>query len=1246
MWHMKFVKFTLAAWLATGFPQLSVAQNTTPIVNGDWVMVRSPQEASPGIPFEIQLEVKEYKEKTQVGLDLHWMRKDGSYGGFLAMGGRQDVDKAGPLTFSPKFGNPEGMAIIAPIVFLSPDGSWEKRTHVFNAPAISVKIDGAALNNIRPQNLTYKKSWISIAPPDPTRTYSEGDEFEVEVEYSLDASETWGEGTSLVLNPLGPWIDNPDGKYTNTRFHASYPGIHTRAIKVAPGRGVQKFRYKVGKLFRYNSLLLVATFKDADGNNWPWEVRESGPRLKASSKYFELTTGKPGNLFSYEEPVQLQLNFKAGSSKGVAKTLKYKIVNVSGQEIAASEVPFASGAPGETTKLTLPIKARGTFLIETEVEGWEKQELFIARIPDVRAQIGNAKTPFGATNLRTEAESQIARMLGFSYSRQFFTWNTVQPAPNVWKFDQWDRILRVNKQHNIDPWLCIYAPPAWVQSGAPVNVGYEPFPFDEAAWKQSIETMTQRWKNTIWGWEWLNEIVPGNQSKNPVADYLRFTQIGSQMVKKIDPRLQIQLAGGLWPRNFRSDLLKAGVGQYVDVLPVHYGDMGSVLEAHDDLNSAGLKLPVWDNESSSGLSVWDMPLREAIQVKSQSQWVLSHWPDELVAGAKRVVMFGGWADPAGNWTYLLDESTPRPVAATIAVLSSKLAGATPLGKFFRPGGGVFHLFEKSGKPILIAASATSQSTSLPIGAEKITVTDYQGNATIMAAPKGQLSLRVDPMPVFIEGGDLQVLKSQLTLAVGENKQPVEYARVVAIASDKIKIPVRLRNPYNRPLRASLSINGSKNWQTVAQKHVVPAGRELTVDVVATPPLGATAGDFAMQASLQFDNEKLPALQKPFGLTLISPDQVGNLLLNGDFEQAGSAEQVAASWSMGKFARRTASGGGLGLGNHVLRYENTGDWDSSTQTLKATPGQSYLYTAWVWNQNMQAGSNITHQKTDGTKQDFYIPQVFDAGMNSASWKLLFTRTNTPPNLREIAFTPVVNGSGWALFDNMRVTLYEGTHYAAEVHQAQGARTIDGKLDDWSQKCPIPLLVENQLSIINQGYKWAPDNLSGVAYLEWDAKGLYFAAEVRDDKQVALSSGESTLSGDSIALAIHPANRSEGKDDKAFVYYLSAASPGGGSGAHTLYRPATRSGGLSSGHLAKDSSVYEFSVQRQETLTTYELRIPWSELGGITAGFGTKFGLSLQLNDNDGAGRVASMTWGDGLQPTWHPRNFGVSTLVNR
>jgi hypothetical protein len=267
-----------------------------------------------------------------------------------------------------------------------------------------------------------------------------------------------------------------------------------------------------------------------------------------------------------------------------------------------------------------------------------------------------------------------------------------------------------------------------------------------------------------------------------------------------------------------------------------------------------------------------------------------------------------------------------------------------------------------------------------------------------------------------------------------------------------------------------------------------------------------------------------------------------------------------------------------------------------------------------------------------------------GERSASWHFYSCKTVAPQNLKSISFTPVVKGAGWAMYDNLRVSLYEGSNYTAECYRAKTPLKIDGKLDDWNKACPIPLLCENQLTVHDKSYKWTPDNVSGVAYLQWDDKFLYFAAEVKDDVHAAKTTGDDTLSGDSIALAIHPANRAPGKDDKAFVYYLSSAAPGGGSGATTLYRPAAHCGGLSSGQLARDSSVYEIAIRTEGTTTIYELKMPWSELGGINPAFGTKIGLSLLLNDNDGNSKAATMSWGDGLISGWAPSNFGIATFV--
>jgi hypothetical protein len=143
--------------------------------------------------------------------------------------------------------------------------------------------------------------------------------------------------------------------------------------------------------------------------------------------------------------------------------------------------------------------------------------------------------------------------------------------------------------------------------------------------------------------------------------------------------------------------------------------------------------------------------------------------------------------------------------------------------------------------------------------------------------------------------------------------------------------------------------------------------------------------------------------------------------------------------------------------------------------------------------------------------------------------------------------------------------------------------------------------------------------------------------------AQTSGAAIVDGDSVVIAIDPTRGGPNAMSRSFEYYLSSAAPGGGSGNHTLFRPPEHSGGRPSGHLARDSSIYDLAIVPGQGSCVYELRIPLSELGiqGVT---GAKIGLSLQLNDNDGAGKVAQMNWGGGLYPTWNPRSFGIVTLV--
>ena len=248
-----------------------------------------------------------------------------------------------------------------------------------------------------------------------------------------------------------------------------------------------------------------------------------------------------------------------------------------------------------------------------------------------------------------------------------------------------------------------------------------------------------------------------------------------------------------------------------------------------------------------------------------------------------------------------------------------------------------------------------------------------------------------------------------------------------------------------------------------------------------------------------------------------------------------------------------------------------------QSVNLRGGTTYLYTAWIWNQGMEGGSNINYRMKDGTSKTLTNNAVINIGNSTPSWQVFTCRFQAPENVVEASFVPVVRGAGAALYDNLRVTVFEGSDFAAEAVKVRKPPTIDGKLDDWNRACPIPLIGRNQLRVIDKNYAWTPQNLSGVAYLDWDSRNLYVAVEVLDNIHHPAGDGETVITGDSVILAFDPTNRSPDAAARSCAYYVSSQKPAGGSGTHTLYRPSSHSGGRPSGHLARDSSVHEIVVK---------------------------------------------------------------------
>jgi hypothetical protein len=1227
---------------------------TAAVKETEWCVIETPDAASPGQPVEVKITLKAGSgaDGQKIANHLHWMRKD-RFGGMLSWVPAKEAKAGEAFVFRHKPTLKEEMASIVPLVFLSPDGDFKTLTKKTTGEPIAVVMDPAAAAvaaaeaaRIRkPDAATFKNSRLRIESR--SAVVGAGDEFEIAVHYKLDPRDNWGDGTKIQLMPLGPWIDNPDGKYTKTRQHVGYPGLGNKTAAVSPGEGTVIFKYKLGKAFKYNDISWMATFIGGDGKKWPWSVRGGGLKIKRTLDRFDVVVKRPGGLFTYDETLVVHLLWGKGVKAGTPHTVKFTLTDSEGRPAGAFSRDVVPGAPGESTEIALEgIQARGVILVEAEIEGVATREAFIARIPDLPAILGDRRTPFGATNISDPDLSIVARKLGLSYCRHFVNWYDIEPQPGKWNLDGLEKGVAANNAAGVLPWICLVKPPSWVMPGDIHGAGFEPFPFHKDLWRQSAETLARKFSGKIWGFEWLNEIVPGKKSSEPGKDYLEFCAIGTKAVKAIDPAFKIQMAGGLWPRNFRTDLLSLGLAEHVDVLPVHYSNRGGVLEARRDADAAGARqLGVWDNESAAGLSVWNMPALEALTNSvMQSKWVLRNWPAELAAGAQVVVYFGGSPQAAGNWTYLLDDTTPRPVAATLAVMSAKIGLARPIGTAAVYPDAVLHIFEKDGKGIAVASSRSDKSASTPLriaaGANSILMTDYQGNETALATQDGVVTVDLASMPVFLEGFDLATLASLTGVSIANQDDGDVLPNVTATLGSDATIPLKLRNPLAQDISGSVALDlGGKVGTLPPREFTLNADASSQVEITVSAAQISDAADKG-NVVLHWKSPREISVSKPFRLMLVRPESLGNLLKNGGMETLEDSRPAAWSGSA-KSVDLATLGTGPGFQGRAVRFSgsDSAGYQHASQGIKLpAPGQKYLYTAWVWNEDMQAGSNLSvDDKT------YYIPAVFDAGQSTKFWRLLTHVRATPDTASSISLTPVVKGRGWAMYDNVRVSLYDGTDFATEASRTTRKIVVDGRLDDWDLADPIPLLCDNQISAEN-GYAWTPQNLSGVARFAWDDDALYLAVWVRDDQHVATATGEDTVKGDSLVIAFHPGNRVAGAEAKAFQWHVGGAAPGGGSGRHTLYRPAARSGGLQSGQLARDSSAYEIAVAREGVYTQYELRIPWAETGGLRPAVGVKAGLSLQLIDSDGGLARGVMTWGGGLRPAWAPASFGVLTLI--
>jgi len=219
------------------------------------------------------------------------------------------------------------------------------------------------------------------------------------------------------------------------------------------------------------------------------------------------------------------------------------------------------------------------------------------------------------------------------------------------------------------------------------------------------------------------------------------------------------------------------------------------------------------------------------------------------------------------------------------------------------------------------------------------------------------------------------------------------------------------------------------------------------------------------------------------------------------------------------------------------------------------------------------------------------------------------------------------------------------------RGDAAIAVDGSLADWPGLPPIALDDQRQLSG-TAGNAWrGPNDLSGIAFVTWDADALYIACSVRDEWHRALDSATLLLSevppADCIVLSFDPERDTRGAgldpgrtEDREFWL------------ADEKERQVVQWDRLRGTARTLEANAGRAVVlhDKERSITTYEAKIAWSEILPVSKKVapGLVFDLQIVLNDFDEATDPMPQTrigWTFGCLPVVDPGLFGTAMLVD-
>lgn len=812
-------------------------------------------------------------------------------------------------------------------------------------------------------------------------------------------------------------------------------------------------------------------------------------------------------------------------------------------------------------------------------------------------------------------------------------WHFVEPREHQYNWKIWDELVKLEKANGIRLQMTLIGTPKWLadkyfpnkQYLHPAQYYFMPPP-DLQKWSEYCTLVAERYGDYVKEFEIWNEVSHFSLfwPNGTERQFFETIKTASLAMKKVHPDIKI-VAETLWSRqeDWVKDIFKLGVNDYVDIHCDHYPTDQRIKVDLAYKEKYFPNKPLICNEACEDDSRNPLGQVDETARLTAANTLIRNYLYCYSHGFKRIYNFELTGLTWKNHNLIGPDDTPKYTFSVFKTMLNRMAGAEFVKYLKLSGNMEMFLFrysdanrihENGGSNLAVICNSAKKSDmlSLPTLTEDCNLIDLMDNSVPLRAPGKIVEITIGSSPIMLTGVDFQALEQIAGVNITPGELNLKYG-------SPIKLNITLSNKA-RTSNFTIFKNGTK-----IENMRICSGKRREVVLPTSVKEKNSIVRIKITGKLDLNGRMLP-VTRYFDYVIEGQNPGSNQLppLRERFWRIwGSVSDV-------KYAAGTAT---------VSLFANKTGALVHRKLLEVIPGALYLL-------DFQAkGSGVIRVMLcagDGKGNSKVITHNFVSAELSGLYNKFRREWRCPTDVKKISITFYeVEKSKFELSAVNFIRLADGIPANRQLYKVQaayGTPKFGDNLSWFDQDAFIGIEDRRNLTASKN------NPVTAAFAVRTDDENLYFSVKVRDRLQVEGPSVLDLWKGDSIQLDF---DLSDGSHKVYTVQFGFALINGKPHSYRYIVLPADDI--VPSYKVGPDPVGVVTAIQRDGDMTHYEIKIPFEAIhpqfrNKLSAD--RKLGLTVLVNNNDGAGRMGYLQWGDGVGLYRDSRLFGELHLLKK